>query len=450
MSAPIDIRDARVPPQNLEAEKSVLGSMLIDARAAVRALERLRPGDFYLERHQDLFSAMKQLSESGTPLDAITLVDELDRRGVLQMAGGFTYITDLTVFTISAANIEQYIAIVEEKSALRELIAAGNAIVNEAFDSDMELGATLAQAEKRVFDIALKKSVRSLLPIKPDLDIVYSRISEWMETRGQMSGVPSGFYELDGKLNGFQKSDLIIIAGRPAMGKTTFAMNIAQHAATREGKTVAVFSLEMSREQLVLRILCSEAEVDMSKVRSGDIGMTELEKLANAMLPLAKAHIIVDDTAGISVGEIQSKCRRLKLEQGLDMVVIDYLQLMQPSGRSENRQQEISQLTRALKIMARELDVPVIVLAQLSRAPEQRANHRPMMSDLRESGSIEQDADIILMLYREAVYAEAEGEVADNTAEVIISKHRNGPTGVVNVQWWGEFTKFKNPAYREE
>ena len=450
MSAPEGIRDARVPPQNLEAEKSVLGSMLIDARAAVRALERLRPGDFYLERHQDLFSAMKQLSESGTPLDAITLVDELDRRGVLQMAGGFTYITDLTVFTISAANIEQYITIVEEKSALRELIEAGNAIVNEAFDSDMELGATLAQAEKRVFDIALKKSVRSLLPIKPDLDIVYSRISEWMETRGQMSGVPSGFYELDGKLNGFQKSDLIIVAGRPAMGKTTFAMNIAQHAATREGKCVAVFSLEMSREQLVLRLLCSEAEVDMSKVRAGEIGMTELEKLANAMLPLARARIIVDDTAGISAGEIQSKCRRLKLESGLDMVVIDYLQLMQPSGKTENRQQEISQLTRALKIMARELDGPVIVLAQLSRAPEQRANHRPMMSDLRESGSIEQDADIILMLYREAVYAEAEGEVADNTAEVIISKHRNGPTGVVNVQWWGEFTKFKNPAYREE
>lgn len=445
-----EVREPRVPPQNIEAEKSVLGGMLIDARAAGRAFERLKPPDFYLERHQDLFLAMKQLSEAGTPLDAITLVDELDRRGVLQMAGGFTYITDLTLFTPSAANIEQYISIVEEKSALRELIRAGNDIIDNAYDSETEWGATLAQAEKRVFDIALKKASRSLLPIKGELDGVYSQISDWMENRGKMSGVPSGFYDLDAKLNGLQKSDLIIIAGRPAMGKTTFAVNIAQHASTREGRHVAIFSLEMSREQLVLRMLCSEAEVDMSKVRGGEIGVMELEKLANAMLPLARANVYVDDTAGISVGEVQSKCRRLKLEQGLDLVVIDYLQLMQSSTKSENRQQEISQLTRALKIMARDLDVPVIVLAQLSRAPEQRANHRPMMSDLRESGSIEQDADIILMLYREAVYAEAEGEAADNTAEVIIAKHRNGPTGVVNVQWWGEFTKFKNPAYREQ
>ncbi len=327
---------------------------------------------------------------------------------------------------------------------------AGQEMARDGMDDSKDVEESLERAERRIYEISMRKSEESLVAAADIVPGALAEIGELIARRGKLTGCDTGFRDLNRVTNGLQKSDLIIVAGRPAMGKTTFAVNIAQHAATREGRHVALFSLEMSREQLVLRMLCAEAEVDMSKVRSGDIGVNELEKLANAMLPLARAHIFVDDTAGISVGEIQSKCRRLKLEQGLDLVVIDYLQLMQPSGKSDNRQQEISQLTRSLKIMARELDVPVMVLAQLSRAPEQRTNHRPMMSDLRESGSIEQDADIILMLYREAVYAEAEGDVADNTAEVIIAKHRNGPTGVVNVQWWGEYTKFKNPAYREE
>jgi replicative DNA helicase len=429
------------PPFNMEAEKSLLGSMLMDAGAAAQACEELQPENFYAPQHRSIFAAMQALVMRGEPVDTVTLAAELERAGQLDSLGGVTFISQLALATPTASNFKYYMDIVVEKSVQRQLLRAGGDISTDALRGEKPLSQLLDEAEKRIFDISLKNAVDSMQPIQETLTRSYIKIGELMKLRGSLTGLGTGFYDLDKKTSGLQKSDLLIIAGRPSMGKTSFALNIAQYAATHDA-IVVVFSLEMSAEQLVMRMLCSEAEVDMQRVKTGKPTDTDLTKLGEALQRLSGAKLFIDDSGMISVAEIRSKCRRLKLEHGLDMIVIDYLQLMRSSGRTESRLQEVSELTRSLKVLARELDIPIVLLSQLSRAPEQRTDHHPMMSDLRESGSIEQDADVVILLYREGAYDPAAG----NVAEAIIAKHRNGPTGTVELAWVGEYTKFKKIA----
>ncbi len=438
----IPVPAAATAPHSIEAERSVLGSMLLEQEAMDLAIERLVPSDFYSPAHQDIFGCILDMRNTRGTVDAVTLIAELDRQGKLRAVGDADYIVGLSLSTPSAANIEQYIGIVEERSVLRQLIRAGGEISRDSMSGERELAAILDDAERRIYDISMRKTADSLLPIQDTLYEVYGRMGELMNRSGALTGTPTGFVDLDSKTSGLQRSDLIIIAGRPSMGKTSLAMNIAQYAAFHAEASVVMFSLEMSREQLVMRMLCSEAEVDLQKVKTGQIDQTELNKMAQKLGVMGSGKMFIDDSAGATVPDIRSKCRRHKAKHGLDLIVIDYLQLMHSPKKTENRQQEISEITRSLKVLARELDVPILLLSQLSRAPEQRADHTPVMADLRESGAIEQDADIILMLYREAVY----NEEADNTAEVIVAKHRNGPTGVVELVWLGELTKFKNKA----
>ncbi len=431
-------------PHSIEAERSVLGSMLLDQGALDLALERLEPVDFYMPAHQDIFECIRGLRDGGDAVDSVTLVAELDRLGKLRAVGDAPYITELALYTPSAANVEQYIDIVEERSVLRQLIRAGGQIAKDSLDGERELAEVLNDAERRIYDISMKKAADSLLPIQKTMYDTFGKMGELMNLKGSLTGVPSGFIDLDSKTSGLQKSDLIIIAARPSMGKTSFAMNIAQYASFHAGKSVVMFSLEMDREQLIMRMFCTEAEVDMQRVKTGAATPEEMMKIADLLPMMEQSQLYIDDTAGATVPEIRSKCRRHKARYGLDMVVIDYLQLMHSPKKTDSRQQEISEITRSLKVLARELDVPILLLAQLSRAPEQRQDHRPIMADLRESGAIEQDADIILMLYRDSVY---DPDADDSEAEVIIAKHRNGPTGTVPLVWLGQYTKFKNKAY---
>ncbi len=429
---------ARTLPHSVEAEKSVLGSMLMDRNALELALEALNKHDFYLPAHQDIFEAAIGLYNGNSSVDSVTLISALQRSGRLENVGGAAYITGLAAFMPSAANCSHYIAIVEENSIFRQLIRAGGEIANDGLNREKPLEQQLNDAERRIFDISMKKGGDTLLPIQDVVFASYNRIGEIANLKGALTGVPTGFADLDKLTSGMQKSDLIIIAARPSMGKTSLAMNIAANASIRYGKTTVIFSLEMSREQLVMRMLCSEAQVGMQKVKTGQVTENDYLRFVEALDPLAKAKIFIDDTAGASVPEIRSKCRRLKAQHGLDMIVIDYLQLMQATKKSDSRVQEVSEITRAMKILARELNVPILLLSQLSRGPEQRKEHRPIMADLRESGAIEQDADIIMMIYRPAVY----GESDDNVTEIILAKHRNGPTATVELAWLDEYTKF--------
>lgn len=431
-------------PHSAAAEIAVLGSMLLDSSALDMAIELLEPTDFYFPANQDIFSCMRSLRASGAPVDSVSLVAELDRLGKLRAVGDVAYIADLTMQTVSAADAEHYIHIVQERSMQRQLIRAGNLIAKDAMDTTRDFEQVLADAERRIYDITLKRATDTLLPVQDTMYEAYAHLGELMNLQGRLIGVNTGFADLNAKTSGLKKSDLIIVAGRPAMGKTSFAINIAQYAAFHDSRTVVIFSLEMAREQLITRMFSSEAEVDMQKLLTGATTEADLVKIAQVLGVMSNSKLFIDDSAGATVPEIRSKCRRLKARHGLDLIVIDYLQLMRSSKKTDNRQQEISDITRSLKILARELDVPIIVLSQLSRGPEQRKDdHRPMISDLRESGAIEQDADIVMLLYREQVY----NEEADNTAEVIIAKHRNGPTGTVKLYWMGEYTKFKNLAY---
>ena len=437
----------RVPPHSADAERAVLGAMMKRAEAFAQSTERLAEADFYLPSHKHIFAAMEELHLQGKPIDEVSMIDYLERRGLLKEAGGFTYITDLPQMVPSIGNLGYYIGLVEEKSTLRKLIAACEDTIESCYESGDEVDRVLASAEKRVFDISLKNSRSALRKIGEDAVAAYNKLGERSVISG-LTGLGTGFTMLDTKLSGLQKSDLIIVAGRPAMGKTSFAMNVAEYAAFEGNATVAVFSLEMSREQLIIRMLCTEAKVDMQHVKSGQLS-NDWDRIAGALLKVTQSNMYIDDTAGISIAEIASKLRRLKLETGtLDLVVIDYLQLMTYRGKADNRQQEVSETTRALKILAREIEVPIILLSQLSRAPDQRKDgeHRPMLSDLRESGAIEQDADIVMFLYRGVVYDEQED---GNKAEVIVAKHRNGPTGTVHLQWNGEYTKFSDPEENE-
>ena len=418
--------------------------MLIEANALELAIEQLHEEDFYLPTHQAIFAAMRDIRNAGGAVDLVTLSNELERHGKLDMVGGPLYLSELMSFVPTAVNTQEYISIVEEKSVRRLLIRAGGDIARDAQNDGGELEDALNGAERRIYDITMRKSADTLRPIEQVVPEAFNEISELMERKGTITGVSTGFTELNRMTNGFQKSDLIIIAARPAMGKTAFALNIAQYAALHDDRTVVIFSLEMSASQLVQRMLCTEATVESQKIKEGTVGSDELKRLVEVMEPMSRAKLFIDDTGGATVPEIRSKCRRLRARHGLDMIVIDYLQLMQSGGgrKSDSRTQEVSDMTRQLKLLARELDVPVVLLAQLNRGPETRQDHTPMIADLRESGSIEQDADMVILLYRPAVY----DEDADNTSQAIIAKHRHGPTGTVMLAWQGEYTRFMNLA----
>lgn len=429
----------KVPPYSIEAEQSVLGSMFLSKDAIFVAIERLKPDDFYKDAHKKIFTVVTKLSENHEPVDLITVTEALRDAKLLEQIGGVTYLTALTEAVPTAANISYYCKIVEEKALLRRLIKTTSEILSLAYESKGDVEEILDEAERMIFEIVQKRRVENFYHIKDVLLSTFERIEELYNTEGGITGVPTGFPDLDEMTSGFQPSDLILIAARPSMGKTAFALNIAQNAAIRYDVPVAIFSLEMSKEQLVQRMLCSESNVDSHRLRTGKLLEDDWPRLARAMGPLSEAPIYIDDTPGISSLELRAKARRLKAEKGLGMVIIDYLQLM--TGRNaENRQQEISAISRSLKALARELNVPVVALSQLSRAPEMRADHRPILSDLRESGSQEQDSDLVAFLYRDEYYnPETEKK---NIAEVIIAKQRNGPTGTVELVWLSQFTKF--------
>jgi len=443
------INTFKIPPHSIEAEQSVLGSMLMDKESIIVVLEVLKPDDFYKEAHREIFESIYNLFDKEEPVDLITLTEELKKRGTLEAIGGIPYINSLSEGVPITANVKYYADIVEEKSTLRKLIKSSEEIINMSFASDTEVPQVLELAEKNIYDISQNRYQEGFAPIRSVLSETFDRIEELYENKKPITGLTSGFLDLDRKLSGFHKSDLILVAARPAMGKSAFALNLAQNAAIKASASVAIFSLEMSKEQLMLRMLASESMVDLNKIQNGHLDEKEWGKIANAMLPLSQAKIYFDDTAGISITEMRSKCRRLKMESGLDLVLIDYLQLMEGDGRPENRQQEISSISRNLKVMAKELNCPVIALSQLSRAAELRADHRPILSDLRESGAIEQDADLVMFLYRDEYYfPDSEKK---NVAEVIISKHRHGETGTIELLWAGEFQKFLDyDRYRGE
>ena len=439
----------KIPPNDVEAEQAVIGSMLTDKEAVSAAIEVLKPEDFYREDNRIIFEAILSLYGRSEPIDIITIKSELSSMGKFEAVGGLEYIAELPDKVPTTANVEQYIKIVEEKSVLRNLIKTANEIITLGYDQTQEVDGIIDGAEKKIFEVMQKKNQKGYTPIKDILVETFTELEQLYNQKQRITGIPTGFSDLDFRTSGLHNSDLILVAARPAMGKSAFALNIATNAAVRAKVPVAIFSLEMSKEQMTSRILCSEAMVDSNKVRTGKIDDEEWGKLAAASGELSEANIYIDDTPGISIMEIRAKCRKMKIEKNIGLVVIDYLQLVQGSGkRGSSREQEIAEISRSLKILAKEINVPVIALSQLSRAPEQRPDHRPMLSDLRESGSIEQDADIVMFLYRDDYYNEDSEK--KNIAEVILAKHRAGSTGTVELLWLGNYTKFANiDKYRE-
>ena len=436
----------KVPPHDIEAEQAVLGSCLTDKDAVMDAVEKLRPESFYREDSKLIFEAIFNLYNRSEPVDLVTVKDELTSMGSFENIGGYEYLATLPDKVPTTTNVQKYIEIVEEKSTLRNLIKTANEIIELGYNPTEEVDDIMAGAEKKIFDIIQKKNQKSYTPIKDVLIDSFTKLEELYNQKSKITGVPTGFADLDDKTAGLHGSDLILIAARPAMGKTAFALNIAAHAAIRENVPVAVFNLEMSKDQLVNRMLCMEAMVDSNKVMTGKLDEDDWSKLAGVVGPMSDAGIYIDDTPGISITEIRTKCRKLKMEKNIGLVVIDYIQLIQGSGSRKNgsREQEIAEISRSLKILAKELNVPVIALSQLSRAVESRPDHRPMLSDLRESGSIEQDADIVMFLYRDDYY-NPDSEEKD-ISEVIIAKHRAGSTGTIKLLWMGNYTKFVNLA----
>ena len=439
----------KVPPHDIEAEQAVIGSMLTDKDSVISALEVLKPEDFYREDNKVIFEAILNLYNRADPIDIITLNAELVSLGKFEQIGGIEYLAVLPEKVPTTANVEKYIRIVEEKSMMRTLIRTANELITLGYDGTDDVEDIMDIAEKKIFNIMQKRNQKGYSSMKDILVDTFTQLEELYNRKQHITGVPTGFSDLDYKTAGLHNSDLILVAARPAMGKSAFALNIATNAALRGNIPVAIFSLEMSKEQMANRILCSEAMVDSNKVRTGRVEDEDWAKLAMASGELSEAGIFIDDTPGISVMEIRAKCRKLKLEKNIGLVVIDYLQLVQGSSKKVgSREQEISEISRSLKILAKEINVPVIALSQLSRAPEQRPDHRPMLSDLRESGAIEQDADIVMFLYRDDYYNEESEK--KNIAEVILAKHRAGSTGTVELLWLGNYTKFANiEKYRE-
>ena len=438
-------------PQNIDAEEAILGAILVSPVCMNKIVEHLRPESFYKPAHRYVYEAMLQLYNGSDKIDIVSVSDVLNINQKLELVGGRAFINDLSYKTITTTNVEYYARIVQEKAIKRSLINAGSEIISTGYDLN-PIEESLETAEKLIYDIASQKNSQALSPIKDLVYDTYAKIEERYQNKGQLTGTPTAFYDLDTMMNGLQKSDLIILAARPAMGKTSFALNIAQNVALKANIPVAIFSLEMSKEQLVQRLLCSEAEVDTQRLKTGNMQAKDWEKLAVAMDAFSQAPIYIDDTAGCTITDLRAKCRRLAMaEKNLGLIVIDYLQLIEGSGR-EDRMQQISSISRGLKILAKELNVPIISLSQLSRAVESRTDKRPMLSDLRESGSIEQDADIVMFIYRDEYYKNAESEEDEaekaankGEAEIIIAKHRNGPVGTVKLLFQGNITKFKNP-----
>lgn len=432
----------RVPPQNLEAEQAVLGAMLIEREAISKVAEFLKGSDFYREAHKIIFDTMVDLFNKNEGVDLVTLTEALRKNDKLEAVGGIAYITSLANCVPTAANVSYHGKIIEEKALLRGLITSATMIAAMGYEDTEDVEDIVDKAEKLILEVSERKVGGEFTPIKTVIMDAFARIEKLYESKGGLTGIPCGFKDLDKLTSGLQPSDLILIAARPSMGKTAFTLNIASHVAIREKKAVAFFSLEMSKEQLVQRMLCSEATIDSQRLRIGELEDRDWGKLIGAADKLAKAPIFIDDTAGITVMEMRSKARRLKMENDLQLIIIDYLQLMQGSGKGggDNRQQEISEISRSLKALARELNVPVIALSQLSRSVESRQVKKPMLSDLRESGSLEQDADIVAFLYREDYYdPDTENK---NITDVIIAKHRNGPVDTVQLFFHKQFTKF--------
>ena len=433
----------RILPHSIEAEQSVIGSMIMDREAIVVASEIVLGDDFYNKQYGVLFDTMVELNDESKPVDLVTLQDRLKEKDVPPEVSSLEFIRDLVTAVPTSANIKYYANIVAEKSTLRKLIRLNEEIANNCYVGKDSLEDILADTEKRVFDLVQRRNTGEFVPIRQIVINAMDNIERASHNKGNVTGVATGFLDLDYRTAGMQPSDLILIAARPSMGKTAFVLNIAQYVAFKQDKTVAIFRLEMSKEQLVNRLFSMESKVDSQHLRTGNLSDAEWEKLIESAGMIGKSHLIIDDTPGISISEMRSKCRKYKLEHNLEMIIIDYLQLMSGSGRStDSRQQEISDISRSLKALARELHVPVLALSQLSRAVEQRPDHRPMLSDLRESGAIEQDADVVMFIYRDDYYnkdTEKKG-----IAEIIIAKQRNGPIGTVELVWLPDFTKFAN------
>ena len=430
----------RIPPHSVESEQSILGSILLDKDAIITVAETITPSDFYKDAHRVIYESMMALNNKNEPIDMVTLTDDLRKRGYLDDIGGVTYLTSLSTIVPTTSNVKYYADIVKEKSVLRQLIKASNDIINLGYGSGESAENVLDFAEKKIFDISQERTNDDFKPINQVLMDTYVMIESIYSNKSDVTGVTTGFKDLNKKINGLQRTDLILVAARPAMGKTAFALNLVQNAAIKGNASVAVFSLEMSKEQLAQRMIAAQSNVELKKMKTGTLNDADWPRIISAMAVMSDAKIFIDDTPGIKINELRSKCRKLKMEQGLDLVMIDYLQLMESDSKNESRQQEISKISRSLKILAKELDCPVVALSQLSRAPEQRADHRPVLSDLRESGAIEQDADIVMFLYRDEYY-HSDSEKKD-LAEVIIAKNRHGETGSVELVWMGSIQRF--------
>ena len=437
--------EGRVPPHSAEAEKSVLGAAMLSKDALFDVMEVVKPADFYDENHKEIFQAMIDLNRKNAPVDALTVAEELKKRNSLEMVGGRAYIASLSSMTPTTSNAMEYGRIVAEKASVRRLIETADDIVTKGYDGTMDANQMLDYAESGIFEISQARQKGQYSHIRDVLVENLAIIDRAEQMDGGLTGITTGFSKLDEMTSGMQKSDLIILAARPAMGKTAFALSLARNAAVKGKASVTIFSLEMAKEQLTQRLLSMESKVDLQTLKTGRLERRDWDDLNVALDILSNSNIHIDDTAGISIMEMKSKCRRLKAEAGLDLVIIDYLQLMNPEGKADSRTQEISVISRNLKLLARELDCPVLVLSQLSRAPEQRTDHRPMLSDLRESGSIEQDADIVIFLYRDEYYNKEDTE-KPGECEVIVAKHRSGPTGSVDVAWIERYTQFKDKA----
>ena len=432
----------RVLPHNMEAEQSVIGAMLMDKEAIIVASEIIRGEDFYSKQYGIVFDAMVELNQEGKPVDMITLQNRLIAKDVPPEVSSLEFAGELLMRVPTSANVKYYAQIVAEKATLRKLIRANDEITNACYAQKEDLDDILEDAEKKVFGITQNKNADDFIPIRQVVMNALDKIEIASKNQGSVTGIPTGFIDLDYKTAGLQPSDLILIAARPSMGKTAFVLNVAENVALKSGKSIAIFSLEMSKEQLVNRMFSLESRVDAQHLRTGNLSDAEWEALIEAAGEIGKSKLIIDDTPGISISELRSKCRKYKMEQGLDVIMIDYLQLMTGNGHTDSRQQEISDISRSLKALARELKCPVIALSQLSRAVEQRPDHRPMLSDLRESGAIEQDADVVMFLYRDDYYNKDSDK--KGIAEVIIAKQRNGPIGTVELVWMPEYTKFGN------